>query len=118
MVDAVPWYLDDADDSGDERHGERRQKVHDLFRTHEIELTQPILDYLGDKNSVDLIGPTSAEARAPTRAVKLQAPGYTVAKKRASYGVRAGGGDLNAARQLEAMKSSPEHGGRREAVVQ
>ena len=89
---------------------ERRQKVHDLFRTHEIELTQPILDYLGDKNSVDLIGPTSAEARAPTIAVKLQAPGYEVAKKLASYGVMAGGGDFYAARPLEAMNVVPEHG--------
>jgi len=65
---------------------------------------------LADKNSVDLIGPTSAEARAPTIAVKLQAPGYEAAKKLASYGVMAGGGDFYAARPLEAMNVVPEHG--------
>ena len=89
---------------------ERCQMVHDLFRDHEVSLTQPILDYLTTKNSAELIGPTSAEGRAPTIAVKLQIPGEQAAKKLASFGVMAGGGDFYAVRPLKALSIEPEHG--------
>ena len=89
---------------------ERCQMVHDLFRDHEVSLTQPILDYLTTKNSAELIGPTSAEGRAPTIAVKLQIPGEQAAKKLASFGVMAGGGDFYAVRPLKALNIEPEHG--------
>ena len=89
---------------------ERCQMVHDLFRDHEVSLTQPILDYLTTKNSAELIGPTSAEGRAPTIAVKLQIPGEEAAKKMASFGVMAGGGDFYAVRPLKALSIEPEHG--------
>ena len=77
---------------------------------HEVSLTQPILDYLTTKNSAELIGPTSAEGRAPTIAVKLQIPGEQAAKKLASFGVMAGGGDFYAVRPLKALSIEPEHG--------
>ena len=89
---------------------ERCAQVHDLFRAHEVLLTQPILDYLLAKNSAQLIGPTSAQDRAPTIAVKLQIPGEEAAKKLAPFGVMAGGGDFYAVRPLAAMNISPEHG--------
>ena len=89
---------------------ERCAQVHDLFRAHEVQLTQPILDYLLAKNSTQLIGPTSAQDRAPTIAVKLQIPGEEAAKKLAPFGVMAGGGDFYAVRPLQAMNISPEHG--------
>ena len=89
---------------------ERCQMVHDLFRDYEVSLTQPILDYLTTKNSAELIGPTSAEGRAPTIAVKLQIPGEEAAKKMASFGVMAGGGDFYAVRPLKALSIEPEHG--------
>ena len=89
---------------------ERCAQVHDLFRAHEVQLTQPILDYLLAKNSAQLIGPTSAQDRAPTIAVKLQIPGEEAAKKLAPFGVMAGGGDFYAVRPLQAMNISPEHG--------
>ena len=89
---------------------ERCAQVHDLFRAHEVQLTQPILDYLLAKNSAQLIGPTSAQDRAPTIAVKLQIPGEEAAKKLAPFGVMAGGGDFYAVRPLAAMNISPEHG--------
>jgi selenocysteine lyase/cysteine desulfurase len=89
---------------------ERCRMVHDLFRDHEVSLTQPILDYLTTKNSAELIGPTSAEGRAPTIAVKLQIPGVQAAKKLASFGVMAGGGDFYAVRPLKALSIEPEHG--------
>lgn len=89
---------------------ERCQMVHDLFRDYEVSLTQPILDYLTTKNSAELIGPTSAEGRAPTIAVKLKIPGEEAAKKMASFGVMAGGGDFYAVRPLKALSIEPEHG--------
>ncbi len=89
---------------------ERCAQVHDLFRAHEVLLAQPILDYLLAKNSAQLIGPTSAQDRAPTIAVKLQIPGEEAAKKLAPFGVMAGGGDFYAVRPLQAMNISPEHG--------
>ena len=89
---------------------ERCAQVHDLFRAHEVQLTQPILDYLEAKNSAQLIGPASAEDRAPTIAVKLQMPGEEAAKKLVPFGVMAGGGDFYAVRPLEAMNIAPEHG--------
>ena len=89
---------------------ERCQMVHDLFRDYEVSLTQPILDYLTTKNSAELIGPISAEGRAPTIAVKLQIPGEEAAKKMASFGVMAGGGDFYAVRPLKALSIEPEHG--------
>ena len=88
----------------------RASHVHDLFRDHEKLLTQPILDYLSAKNSVQLVGPASAESRAPTIALKLQISGEEAAKKLVPFGVMAGGGDFYAVRPLAAMGISPEHG--------
>ena len=105
-VDAVYAHHFDAEAAP----AERCAQVHDLFRAHEVQLTQPILDYLLAKNSAQLIGPTSAQDRAPTIAVKLQIPGEEAAKKLAPFGVMAGGGDFYAVRPLQAMNISPEHG--------
>jgi selenocysteine lyase/cysteine desulfurase len=88
----------------------RTSHVHDLFRDHEKLLAQPILDYLSAKNSVQLVGPASAESRAPTVALKLQISGEEAAKKLVPFGVMAGGGDFYAVRPLTAMGISPEHG--------
>ena len=95
---------------GDAAPAVRCAQVHDLFRAHEVQLTQPILDYLATKNSAQLIGPESAEDRAPTIAVKLQMPGEEAAEKLVPFGVMAGGGDFYAVRPLEAMNIAPEHG--------
>jgi len=105
-VDAVYAHHFDAEAAP----AERCAQVHDLFRAHEVQLTQPILDYLLAKNSAQLIGPISAQDRAPTIAVKLQIPGEEAAKKLAPFGVMAGGGDFYAVRPLAAMNISPEHG--------
>ena len=88
----------------------RCSQVHDLFRAHEVHLTQPILDYLEAKNSAQLIGPANAKDRAPTIAVRLQMPGEEAAEKLVPFGVMAGGGDFYAVRPLEAMNIAPEHG--------
>lgn len=81
----------------------RAAGVHDLMRAHEIRLLQPLLDYVSAKNSVRLIGPREAEARAPTVALALEGSGEAAAAKLTERGIMAGGGDFYAVRALEAM---------------
>ena len=89
---------------------ERAAFAHDLMRAHEIKLLQPLLDYLVDKNSVRLIGPRRAGARAPTVAMVAREPGETVAARIAGKGIMASGGGFYANRCLEAQGVDPRHG--------
>ncbi len=82
---------------------ETGRAVHDLMRAHEVALLAPLLEAVTARNSVRLIGPAEAEARAPTVALALARPGEEVAAELARHGVMAGGGDFYAGRPLEAM---------------
>lgn len=84
--------------------------AHGLMRDHEKALLQPLLDYLGSKNSARLIGPAQAEGRAPTVAVALTRRGEAAAADLAPHGIMAGGGDFYALRALEAMGVDPDRG--------
>ncbi len=84
--------------------------AHDLLRAHESTLLQPLLDYLSARNSVRLIGPTDAAARAPTVAVELAGPGAAAAAELAGQGIMAGGGNFYGQRPLEAMRIDPDKG--------
>ena len=88
----------------------RGQFVHDLFRAHETELLQPLLDYLSAKNSVRLLGPSEAAKKAPTVAVGLKVDPVGVATELVEHGIMAGGGDFYAVRCLEAQGIDPSHG--------
>lgn len=81
----------------------RATAVHELMRAHETALLQPLLDAVKSKNSVRLIGPDTAESRAPTVALALNRPGAEVAVDLASHGILADGGDFYAQRPLEAV---------------
>jgi cysteine desulfurase family protein (TIGR01976 family) len=81
----------------------RAAGVHDLMRAHETTLLQPLLDYLGAKNAVRLLGPRQAAVRAPTVALALNGSGEGAAAKLAEHGIMAGGGDFYAVRALKAM---------------
>jgi selenocysteine lyase/cysteine desulfurase len=96
--------------SGAVNASEKGQVVHDLMRAHEVEILQPLLDYVSAKNSVRLLGPTQAQDRAPTVALELQQSGEAVASKLAEHGIMAGGGDFYAVRALEAMGVDPQKG--------
>ncbi len=82
---------------------ERTSGVHDLMRGYETQLLQPLLDYLSEKNSVRLIGPREAEAKAPTVAIELAGPGEAAAERLAAHGIMAGGGDFYGSRPLKSM---------------
>ena len=71
---------------------------------------QPLLDYLGAKNSVRLLGPTRAEMRAPTVAVALDRAVEPVAAALAGHGIMAGGGNFYAVRALVAQGIDPVQG--------
>lgn len=89
---------------------EKMSAVHDLMRNHETLLLQPLLDYLSDKNSVRLLGPKTAENRAPTVAVDTFQNAEALAAKLAPHGIMAGGGDFYAVRALEAHGIDPNQG--------
>lgn len=84
--------------------------AHDLMRAHEVEILQPLLDAVKDRNDMRLLGPSSAENRAPTVAVQLNVAAEPVAAELAQHGIMAGGGDFYAVRALEAMGINPETG--------
>ncbi len=76
---------------------------HDIMRSHEVSLLQPLLDYVSAKNSVRLIGPADAELRAPTVAMAMNSSAENAAAALAPHGIMAGGGDFYAGRPLGAM---------------
>ncbi len=88
----------------------RAAGVHDLMRAHEEVLLTPLLDYLKSRNSVRLLGPDTAQGRAPTVAVRLDRPGEEVARDLAAHDIMVGGGDFYAVRPLRAMGVDPNHG--------
>ena len=77
--------------------------AHDLMRSQEVTLLQPLLDYLADRNDLRLLGPTDAGMRAPTVAVDLGRDAESVARALAPHGINAGGGNFYAVRPLQAM---------------
>jgi len=88
----------------------RATGVHDLMRAHETALLQPLLDFLRDRNSVRLIGPSNAARKAPTVAVALTRPVFEAAEDLARHGIMAGGGDFYGGRPLAALGVNPERG--------
>ena len=81
----------------------RASGVHDMMRAHEVKLLQPLLDHLGSKNSVRLVGPRQAAERAPTVAIETRHAGRDLAARLAPLGIMAGGGDFYAGRALQGM---------------
>ena len=86
------------------------QAVHDLMRAHEIALLQPLLDYVSEKNSVRLLGPSDARRRAPTVALEVGRAAEPLAAKLAKHGIMAGGGNFYAVRALQGMGVDPDQG--------
>ena len=84
--------------------------VNAMFHDHESRLLQPLLDAVKDRNSVRLLGPDRAEARAPTVALGLNRPAAEVAAELAPLGIMAGGSDFYAVRALAAQGIDPAQG--------
>lgn len=103
--------------AGDLAPEKRAAAVHDLMRAQETATLQPLLDYLGSKNSVRLLGPRLARARAPTVAVVAREPGEVLARKLAPKGIMASGGGFYANRCLEAQGVDSNSGVLRMSIV-
>jgi len=88
----------------------RTRAVHDLMRTQETRLLQPLLDFLSRKNSARLLGPAVASCRAPTVSVELAERGTHAAGRLARHGIMAQGGDFYAPRPLRALGIDPAKG--------
>jgi len=84
--------------------------THNLMRAHETTLLAPLLDYLAAKNSVRVLGPATAEGRAPTVALATKQRASDLAEALASHGIMAGGGDFYAVRALQALGIDPAQG--------
>ena len=91
-------------------HGVSVHETHDLMRSREIALMQPLLEMLGPRNDLRLLGPRDASLRAPTIALDLGREAEPVAAALAPYGIMAGGGDFYAVRALQGMGVNAEQG--------
>ena len=89
---------------------DRARAVHDAMRAREVDLLEPLLNYLAGRNDLRLLGPRDAAARAPTVAVHSDRVGEELATELAPHGVMAAGGDFYAVRPLHAMGIDPDHG--------
>lgn len=89
---------------------EKMAAVHDLMRAQETALLQPLLDYLSERNSLRLLGPRTAENRAPTVAVDCGENAFALSERLSTHGIMAGGGDFYAVRALQAHGIDPEQG--------
>jgi selenocysteine lyase/cysteine desulfurase len=85
--------------------------VRKLFRDHETNLLQPLLDYLQANPAIRMFGKARAEDRAPT--VAFTADGWSSAELAAQLGERGlgvGVGNFYAYRLVEALGVDPEDG--------
>ena len=89
---------------------QRCADIHDLMRDHEIRLLQPLLDHLSGRNDIRLLGPMTAQGRAPTVALGHARPAADLAQALADKGIMAGGGSFYADRALRAQGIDPAHG--------
>ncbi len=91
-------------------HGCSAGDTHDLMRAREVELLQPLLDAVKDRNGVRLLGPSDASLRAPTVALDIGHNAEAAAATLAQHGIMAGGGDFYAVRALESMGINVKRG--------
>ena len=120
-VNGVMDYMDAVAD----RHGTqgkaapaRAAAVRDLFRAHETELLQPLLDFLSKHPKIRLIGRTRAAERAPTVAFTVEGKSSSeVASRLAEAKLGVGVGNFYAYRLIKALGIDPEDGAVRVSFV-
>jgi cysteine desulfurase family protein (TIGR01976 family) len=117
QIATVNGVMDYMEDVYRHHHGDdapvlqQAEAVRVLFREHETELLQPLLDFLSDHPQVHLIGKTRAIDRAPTVAfaVNGQSPGELAARMN-SFKLGIGVGHFYAYRLVEALGVDTEEG--------
>ena len=92
--------------------------MRELFRQHEIELLQPLLDYLVKHPKVRLIGRTRAAERAPTVSFTVEGQSSAdVAGKLAAANLGVGVGNFYAYRLIKSLGIDTEDGAVRVSFV-
>jgi selenocysteine lyase/cysteine desulfurase len=86
------------------------RKAHTAMRAQEIALLTPLMDYLGTRNSLRIIGPADPAIRAPTVSLAVSGLAVEAAERLARHKVMASGGNFYAWRLLEALGINPGHG--------
>jgi selenocysteine lyase/cysteine desulfurase len=95
----------------------RAERVRQLLRGAEIPLLATLLEYLGSRKALRILGPVTAAERAATVAfVTARDPGEIVSALAAS-GFMAGNGNFYAVRLLEAMGVNADRGAVRLSLV-
>ncbi len=120
-VNGVADYLDAVA----EHHGqagktaqERAAGVRTLFRTHEVGLLQPLLDFLSSRPGVRLIGRTRAADRAPTVAFTMEGKSSAaIASELSAAGFGVGVGHFYAYRLVAALGIDTDDGAVRVSFV-
>jgi selenocysteine lyase/cysteine desulfurase len=116
----VAEYFDalDAHHGGDANVQARAERVRQLLRSAEIPLLATLLDYLGTRRDVRVLGPVAAAERAATVSFVTHSiePG-TVVQELAERGFMAGNGNFYAVRVLEGMNVDPARGAVRLSMV-
>jgi selenocysteine lyase/cysteine desulfurase len=96
----------------------RPRRVEALFHAAEQENLKVMLDYLGQRNDIRLLGPSDATRRAPTVSfVSSRLASQDIAKQLATHGIMVGGGDFYAVRLLETMGVNANDGAVRLSFV-
>ena len=87
------------------------RRAHTAMRAQEMGLLAPLMDFFGtNANRLRLIGPTTADNRAPTLAIALSEQPSEVATRLAAHGIMAGAGHFYSWRTLSALGIEPAHG--------
>jgi selenocysteine lyase/cysteine desulfurase len=98
--------------------GSRAQRVRELLRAAEIPLLSRLLDYLGSRKDIRLLGPAQARERMATVAfVTQKLEPAEVLQRLARRGFMVGAGDFYAVRLLSAMGVDPQRGAVRASFV-
>jgi len=98
---------------GNAAPAERARAVATLQRGHEDKTLAPLLEFLGNRNDVRILGSDridGATGRVPTVALHTARPAADVADGLAAHGVMAGAGDFYAVRTIGAMGCDADAG--------
>lgn len=95
----------------------RMARIAELWHEHEASLLAPILDYLGSRDDVRILGPTDASSRVPTVSVVASRPAAELAEELAAHRVMAAGSHFYAYRLFQAVDVDPEHGALRMSLL-
>ncbi|MEO0605125.1 MAG: aminotransferase class V-fold PLP-dependent enzyme, partial [Myxococcota bacterium] len=89
---------------------ERARRTHDLLQAQERSTLAPLLGFLVERDGIRVLGPTSAEERAPTVACDTERAPRAIAAALGELGIMASWGHFYAPRIVQRMGLDPARG--------